>query len=75
MAKGMLHAQRDERHLRGAHVANEATHNGVGLGNPIERCRARAGAIGGGSAASFRWRKIFRITAAWVMAAIIRRAP
>jgi hypothetical protein len=30
----MLHAQRDERHLRGAHVANEPTHNGVGLEHP-----------------------------------------
>jgi AcrR family transcriptional regulator len=33
IAKGILHAQRDERHLRCAHVANEPTHNGVGLGN------------------------------------------
>jgi hypothetical protein len=30
----MLHAQRDERHLRGAHVANEPTHNGVGFEHP-----------------------------------------
>ena len=43
MAKGILHAQRDERHLRDAHVANEPTHNGVGLGNPIERCLASTG--------------------------------
>ncbi len=32
-------------------------------------------AIGGGSAASFRWRSIFRITSAWVMVARIWSAP
>lgn len=30
MAPGMLHAARGERPLRGAHVANESTHDGVG---------------------------------------------
>jgi hypothetical protein len=35
----------------------------------------RAGAIGGGSAASFRCRRIFRITSPCVMAAMIRSAP
>src|SRR5262249_4578087 len=43
IAKGILHAQRDERHLRGAHVANEPTHNGAGLGNPIEPCLVSTG--------------------------------
>ena len=43
ISKGILHAQRGERHLRGAHVANEPTHNGVGLGNPSERCLASTG--------------------------------
>src|SRR5438128_1732739 len=37
--------------------------------------RARAGAIGGGSAARCRWRSILRSTSAWVMAAIIRSDP
>jgi hypothetical protein len=39
----MLHAQRDERHLRCAHVANEPMLDGVGLGNPIERGLASTG--------------------------------
>src|SRR5262245_47740432 len=41
--RGFLHAQRDERHLRCAHVANEPMHDGVGLGNPIERGLASTG--------------------------------
>ena len=43
ISKGILHAQRDERHLRCAHVANEPMHDGVGLGNPIERGLASTG--------------------------------
>jgi hypothetical protein len=42
-AKGILHAQRVDRHLRCAHVANEPTHNGIGLGNPTERSLASTG--------------------------------
>ena len=37
--------------------------------------RTHAGAIGGGSAVSFRCRRIFRITSPRVMAAMSRRAP
>jgi hypothetical protein len=37
--------------------------------------RTHAGAIGGGSAASFRCRRIFRIISPCVMAAMIRSAP
>ena len=37
--------------------------------------QARAGAIGGGSVARFRWRSIVRMTSAWVMAAMIRSVP
>jgi hypothetical protein len=37
--------------------------------------RPRAGAMEGGSTASFRYRRIFRITSPWVMAAMIRSAP
>lgn len=43
IAKGILHARREERHLRGTHGANEPTPNGIGLGNPIERCLASTG--------------------------------
>jgi hypothetical protein len=35
----------------------------------------RAGAMEGGSAESFRWRRIFRITSSWVMATMICCAP
>ena len=35
----------------------------------------RAGAMGGGSTASFRCRRIFRITSPCEMAAMIRSAP
>jgi hypothetical protein len=37
----MAHAQRCETHLHCAHVAPEATRDGVGLSDPIERCLAR----------------------------------
>ena len=37
--------------------------------------RTRAGAMGGGSTASFRCRRIFRITSPCVMAAMIRSDP
>ena len=37
--------------------------------------RTRAGAIGGGSAASFRWQRIFLITSPCVMAAMILSDP
>ena len=38
-------------------------------------CRTRAGAIGGGSTASFRCRRIVRITSPCMMASMIRSAP
>ncbi len=43
ISKGILHAQRGERHLRCAHIASETTRDVVGLGNPIERCLASTG--------------------------------
>ena len=65
IAKGILHAQRDDRHLHCAHVANEPTHDVIGLGNPIERGLAtRAGAMAAGRPRSFRWRSICWITSA-----------
>jgi hypothetical protein len=43
MAHGMAHAQQGATPRRGAHVANEPTRDGVGLGNPIERFLASTG--------------------------------
>ena len=40
-ANGMANAQRCETHLHCAHVAPEATRDGVSLSDPIERCLAR----------------------------------
>ena len=43
IANGIANAQKGATPRRCAHVANETTRDGVGLGNPIERCLASAG--------------------------------
>ena len=40
IANGIANAQKGATPRRCAHVANETTRDGVGLGNPIERCLA-----------------------------------
>ena len=47
MANGMANAQKGATPRRCAHVANEPTRDGVGLGNPIERFLARTGRCNG----------------------------
>src|SRR5882724_12631979 len=50
-------------------------HAGWASSNANISWRRRAGAMGGGTEASLRWRKIRVITDSWVMAAMMRREP
>src|SRR5262249_42495676 len=63
-------------HRHGAHGAYETTHDVVGLDDPVKSCLAGTGwRDGGGSGASFTWRRIFRMTSPWVTAAMSRSVP
>ncbi len=67
-------AQRDERSRRGAHVAYGST-LAWASSNANIFWQQRAGAMGGGTDASWRWRRIRVMTDSWVMAAMIRSEP
>ena len=79
----LLHARRPRGHARRCEPVGCTAHRTGGQAtSPTNSAtqsnlswRERAGAMGGGSAESFRWRRIFRITSPWVIAAMIRSAP
>jgi hypothetical protein len=67
-------AKRGERHRCGAYLTYGLTMAWASSKANIS-WRRRAGATGGGTDASLRWRKIRVITDSWVMAAIMRKEP
>src|SRR5262249_42288709 len=73
-AHGPAQAHREARGLRGAHVAARTT-RAWAESNPPSSGRQRAGAIGGGTDASWRCRRIRVITDSWVMTAMRCREP
>ena len=74
MAHGRAHAHRYTRDLRGAHVADRTT-LARAESHTQSSWRQRAGAMGGGTDASWRGRRMRVITASWVMTAMIRSVP
>jgi len=74
MAPGQAQARRYARGLRGAHVAGRTTLAWASSNTNISE-RQRAGAMGGGTDASWRCRRMRVITDSWVMTAMIRSAP
>ena len=74
ISNGISQARRGEIHRRGAHVAYGPTLAWASSNANIS-WRQRAGAMGGGTEASLRWRRMRVITDSWVMAAMMRRAP
>jgi hypothetical protein len=67
-------ARRGKIHRCGAHLAYEPTLAWASSNANIS-WRIRAGAMGGGTEASLRWRRIRVMTDSWVMAAMMRREP
>jgi hypothetical protein len=67
-------ARRGERHHYGAHLASGPM-LAWASSNAKSSWRQRAGAMGGGTDASLRWRRIRGMTDSWVIAAIILREP
>jgi hypothetical protein len=54
----------------GPQGTRQEARSGEGEAHAKVAWQARAGAIGGGSVANLQWRRILRITSAWVMAAM-----
>ena len=73
--------RKTRRRLCGTHESEQSgtdpqpTRRGQAEDHTKASRRTRAGAIGGGSAESFRCRRIFRLTSPCVMAAMIRNDP